>query len=148
MRYRSVDRVRITGFTSSGVPEMIFEGRKGRVSDLVGEKLDEESVSEALLRVGVRGFVAADTDAPGYELWLEETECADEVVGILRENPYFQQALDLGQLAPVKIRKLRRGWTTDLSFELARKQRCRIGDVKIPLILRQEHTGEVAEWLG
>lgn len=148
MRYRSGDRVRITGFAGNGVPEMTFLGREGRVSDLVGEKLSEESVADAFIRAGARGFLVVDADAPGYELWMEETDCVPEVLGRLRQNPYFRQALELGQLAPVKTRSLRQGWATVFSVALARKQRCRIGDVKIPVLMGQDYAGEVAEWLG
>jgi len=146
MRYRSGDRVRITGFDSGGIPQMIFLGRKGMVCDLVGEKLSEESVAEAF--AGARGFLAADATVPGYELWIEETELAAGVLRRLRENPYFRQAMELGQLAPIGIRRLRDGWATALSVALARRQGCRIGDVKIPVLLKQDQPGEVAEWLG
>ncbi len=146
MRYRSGDRVGVTGFTERGVPEMSFLGRKGMVCDLVGEKLSERWVTEAL--AGARGFLAADASGPGYELWLEETDLAAGVIGRLRENPYFRQALDLGQLAPVKTIPLREGWATELSVALAKRQGCRIGDVKLPVLWKQEKPGEVTEWLG
>lgn len=146
MRYRSGDRVRITGFKEGGLPEMRFLGRKGMVCDLVGEKLSERSVAEAL--AGARGFLAADASLPGYELWLEETDLAVGVIGRLRENPYFRQALDLGQLAPVRSLPLREGWASALSVALAKRQGCRIGDVKLPVLFKQDQPGEVAEWLG
>lgn len=148
MRYRSGDRVRITGFNSAGVPEMIFVGRKGKACDLVGEKLSEDAVSDAFTQAGARGFLAAVPDAPGYELWIEEKDRAPEVLRHLKTNPYFQQALELGQLAPIGIQALRQGWATDFSLMLARRQKCRIGDVKLPLLIVQRQAGEVAEWLG
>ena len=146
MRYRSGDRVKVCGFDAVGVPQLRFLGRTGMVCDLVGEKLSEKSVADAL--AGARGFLAADSAAPGYELWLEETDLAPGVLGSLRENPYFRQALDLGQLEPVRSMPLREGWATVLSVALAKRQGCRIGDVKLPVLLKQEHPGEVAEWLG
>lgn len=148
MRYRSGDRIQITGFAGNGIPEMRFIGRKGVMSDLVGEKLSEESVAHAFARAGARGFLAADADAPGYDLWIEETDRAAGVLAVLRENPYFRQALELGQLAPVGTLRLRDGWTMALAVALARRQGCRIGDVKIPTLLKQGYPGEVAEWLG
>lgn len=146
MRYRSGDQVRICGFDAEGIPRMRFLGRKGMVSDQVGEKLSETSVADAF--AGARGFLAADSSAPGYELWLEDMDFAAGVSARLRENPYFRQALDLGQLAPVRLRRLRNGWATVLSLALARRQGCRIGDVKLPVLLEQDQPGEVAEWLG
>ncbi len=146
MRYRSGDRVKITGWDSEGFPQLRFLGRKGMVCDLVGEKLSERSVAEAL--AGARGFLAADASVPGYELWLEETDQADRILERLRENPYFRQALELGQLAPARLLPLREGWAVALSVALAKRQGCRIGDVKLPLLFKQEQPGEVAEWLG
>jgi len=148
MRYRSGDRIRITGFAGNGIPEMRFLGRKGVMSDLVGEKLSEEFVAHAFVRAGARGFLTADADAPGYDLWIEEMDRAAGVLAVVRENPYFRQAVDLGQLAPVGTRCLRDGWTMALAVALARRQGCRIGDVKIPVLLKQGYPGEVAEWLG
>ena len=146
MRYRSGDRVRVCGFDAAGIPQLRFHGRAGMACDLVGEKMSEVAVAEAL--AGARGFLAADSTAPGYELWLEETDLAARVLGRLRENPYFRQALDLGQLAPVRVMCLRNGWATILSVALAMRQGCRIGDVKLPVLLKQQYPGEVAEWLG
>lgn len=146
MRYRSGDRVKVTGFDREGIPLMRFLGRKGMVCDLVGEKLSERSVTEAF--AGVRGFLATDASVPGYELWLEDTDLAAGVLGRLRGNPYFRQALELGQLAPVRLLPLREGWATALTVALAKRQGCRIGDVKLPVLLNQYQSGEVAEWLG
>lgn len=145
MRYRSGDRVRVCGFDAEGIPQVKFLGRYGMVSDLVGEKLSESSVADAF--EGARGFLAADADAPRYDLWMEETDLADGVLARLRGNPYFRQALDLGQLAPVRVRSLRDGWATMLSLALARRQGCRIGDVKLPVLLGNVSAGEVEGWL-
>ncbi|QTN32282.1 GH3 auxin-responsive promoter family protein [Akkermansiaceae bacterium] len=148
MRYRSGDLVRITGFTEGGVPEMRFLGRKGIVSDLVGEKLAEEAVAAAFSEAGVCGFLAADPDVPGYEVWMEDTRKSARVISKLLENPYFKQALALGQLAPCKPMALKEGWVQDLSAALALKRGCRIGDVKLPVLYQQQSSGEVAEWMG
>lgn len=146
MRYRSGDRVRVCGFDAAGIPQLKFLGRTGMVCDLVGEKLSEEAVADAF--AGARGFLAADAEVPGYVLWIEDVGEAAGVLSRLRENPYFRQALDLGQLAPVEILRLRDGWATALSVALARRQGCRIGDVKLPVLLGNVPAEEVAEWLG
>lgn len=148
LRYRSGDLARITGFTDRGLPEMRFLGRKGLVSDLVGEKLAEETVAGAFAKAGARGFLAADPDAPGYEIWIEDTGKTDSVVCQLLENPYFRQAVGLGQLAPCMPMVLKEGWVRDFSAALSRKRGCRIGDVKLPALYQQQTSGEVAEWMG
>lgn len=148
LRYRSGDLVRITGFTDRMLPEMRFLGRKGIVSDLVGEKLGEETVAAAFAKAGASGFLAADPDTPGYEIWLEDTGKADSVICQLLENPYFRQAVRLGQLAPCKPMALKEGWMRDFSAALAQKRGCRIGDVKLPALYQQQTSGEVAECMG
>jgi hypothetical protein len=148
MRYRSGDLVEITGFTESGIPEMRFLGRKGIVSDLVGEKLAEEAVAAAFSDAGACGFLAADPDVPCYEIWIDDVGKTAQVISKLTENPYFEQAIALGQLAPCKPMALKEGWVKDFSAALARKRGCRIGDVKLPVLYQQQSSGEVAEWIG
>ena len=144
-RYRGGDRVRVTGIGADGLPRLRFVGRAGTVSDLVGEKLHEEQVAEALAS---RGFLVADPDRPGYDLWLEEPSYAGAVEKQLRQNPYFDQALALRQLAELRIRRLPGEWCLRLTGALARHRGCRIGDVKPPVLITRESPEEVAAWLG
>ena len=144
-RYRSGDRVRVDGRSTDGWPRLRFCGRAGCVSDLVGEKLHEAQVLEALAG---GGFLVADPDRPGYDLWLEETSRAAVVEHLLRQNPYFDQALALRQLGPLRVRRLPPEWSVDLTFALAKSRGCRIGDVKLPVLLTRETPEEVASWLG
>ncbi len=144
-RYRSGDRVRVTGFGKDGLPRLRFIGRDGGVSDLVGEKLHEGQVLEALMG---RGFLVADPERPGYDLWLEDPACAHVVESRLRCNPYLNQALELRQLGPFRVRCLNSGWNVRLTLEIARKQGCRMGDVKPPGLLTRIKPEEVASWLG
>ncbi len=147
MRYRSGDLVRIIGFSKNGIPEMRFFGRRTMVSDLVGEKLAEESVAEALTSAGACGFLAADPEKLLYEIWVEDADHATVIYSKLLDNPYFRQAVDLGQLAPAGTGILKPGWVEKLTGALARKSGCRIGDVKLPVLVKQNRSGEVAEWL-
>jgi hypothetical protein len=146
-RYRSGDLVRVTGRGADGWPRLRFIGRTGVVSDLVGEKLDERQVVAALLAADARGFLTVDAARPGYGLWIEDAGQAAAVVQLLRENPYFDQALALGQLGPVRVRALRAGWAAALAPALARTRGCRVGDVKPPALLACVDAEEVAAWL-
>ncbi len=146
-RYRSGDRVQVTGRGSDGLPRLRFVGRAGLGSDLVGEKLIECQVLEALMASGSHGFMVADPERPGYALWLEDPLRAGAVESLLRQNPYFDQALALRQLGPLQIRRLPDEWSTKLASSLARHRGCRIGDVKLPVLLTQFTPGEVASWL-
>ncbi|MES2924588.1 MAG: GH3 auxin-responsive promoter family protein [Verrucomicrobiota bacterium] len=146
-RYGSGDRVRVTGTGTDGLPRLRFVGRAGSVSDLVGEKLSESQALEALLAGESRGFMSADLQGPGYVIWLEDPFQAAAVERVLRQNPYFDQALALQQLGSLQVRQLRDDWSMKLTSALARLRGCRIGDVKLPALLTQFTPGEVASWL-
>lgn len=144
-RYRSGDQVEVTA--AGERPRFRFVGRRGVTSDLVGEKLHEQQVIEALSALGARGFLVAAPQAPGYELWLEDLGQADRVMSLLRRNPYFDQALRLGQLAPVRAHRLPRDWPLVLAKCLAEARGGRLGDVKLPALLTGIEPEVVAAWL-
>ena len=146
-RYRSGDRVRVIGRGADGLLRLRFVGRAGAGSDLVGEKLSEYQVLEALIASGSQGFMVADPERPGYVLWLEDPLRAGAVELLLRQNPYFDQALALRQLGPLQVRRLPAEWSATLTSYLARHRGCRIGDVKLPVLLTQFTPGEVVSWL-
>lgn len=79
-----------------------FAGRKGIVSDLVGEKLTEPFVATCLDNVRGylfpegRGYVLA-TETPVDPAIVEQRLCA---------NPQYAYALRLGQLAPLRVRHM------------------------------------------
>ncbi len=146
-RYRSGDRVRVTCMGADGLPRLRFVGRAGLVSDLVGEKLHELQVIEALEVVGASGFLVADAMRPGYDLWLGNPSLAGDFERALRSNPYFDQALALGQLGPLVVRRLEADWNVKLTVALAKHRGCRIGDVKLATIYQREKPEEVAAWL-
>ena len=74
-RYRIGDRVRVTHFHRE-TPCLVFVGRDGRVSDLVGEKLHEEFVRGALRTLALPddGFCTLlptrEADGPGHYVLL------------------------------------------------------------------------------
>ena len=123
---------------------MRFAGRAGGVSDLVGEKLHEDHVAEVL---GGRGFLVAAPARPGYDLWLVDVSAAAEIEGLLKSNPYFEQALALRQLPPLVVRRLPDDWWVRLTGALAGHRGCRLGDVKPPVLITRESPEEVASWL-
>lgn len=147
-RYRSGDRVNITGRGNDGLPQFRFIGRTGIVSDLVGEKLHENQVIDAFIRCSATGFLVAAPDRPGYDLWLEEPAKSVEIQICLRENPYFDQAHKLGQLAPMRTQRLADGWSQTLAIRLSALRGCRIGDVKPPILLTRESPEEIDSWLA
>ena len=143
-RYRTGDRVSVTGIGPDGFPRLRFIGRLGDVSDLVGEKLHESQLIAAL---GGKGFMVADPDVPSYGMWIENPDDAKGVEHLLRQNPYFDQALALGQLAPIRVYRLAPDWSARLSMALAKRRGGRLGDVKPVHLLTGVSIEEVESWL-
>lgn len=123
-RYATADLVEITGHIAQ-VPCFKFLGRKNKQSDLVGEKLSEIQVNRTIkiLFVGLQQkvewvFLASQkTDTtfyhyvlniemkPGENLEnLQQLTCRFEQ--ILFENPYYKEAISLGQLKALQIHVL------------------------------------------
>jgi hypothetical protein len=105
-RYDIGDVVRCTA-TEGGLPRLCFEGRSGRVSDLVGEKLDDAFVARALSGLGQpAALVPRAAPQPHYELWLETevscTSAAELIDEALRGNPQYDYARTIGQLGPIR----------------------------------------------
>jgi hypothetical protein len=80
-----------------------FIGRKGIVSDLVGEKLTEPFVAKCL--ENVRGYLFPE--GTGYVLAAEVPVNAEDIERRLCENPHYAYARRLGQLAPLRVTHVR-----------------------------------------
>jgi hypothetical protein len=125
-RYRTGDIVEVVGFERR-CPLVVFCGRTGTTSDLVGEKLCEPHVRSVLERVLAEAglqprfamLVPVAASRPGYRLYLQLSESEqrhlhpDNVTDVaaqldrgLRENPHYQYAANLRQLAPCEVRVL------------------------------------------
>jgi hypothetical protein len=113
-RYDLGDCVRCRGYVD-GLPRLEFAGRVGVVSDLVGEKLCEDFVVNALSAVDRPAcLVACATRAPFYELLVDAVDgenlrpLARQVEEKLHANPQYAYARALGQLGPVRPRAVSR----------------------------------------
>ena len=102
-------------------PLIRFRGRSDLVADLVGEKLAEPFVRGLLLRSGrlrrlrpiFMMLVPIRAVPPRYRLYLQAESIAwlspeledlcDELQASLGENPYYRQAVGMGQLAPMEL---------------------------------------------
>jgi hypothetical protein len=117
-----------------GLPRLHFLGRTGVVSDLVGEKLTDSFVAEALapLPMGA-SLVPRDSPKPHYELWLDGREpLSDESMDMIERrlscNPQYAYARQLGQLRELEI-VCAPGFAQHRARHLA-AQGGRLGDVK------------------
>jgi len=120
-RYRLGDRVRVTGF-AEGTPILEFLGKEDCVSDLRGEKLNAIFVERVLgeiecCRGAVFAMLAPSQESAGYTLFLESRQCAPDLAVLLdahlRENPHYDYARNLGQLAPVRVFRITQGGRED-----------------------------------
>ena len=93
----------------AGRPTLRFVGRGNVVSDLVGEKLSESFVAQALAPLDTAAALVPQAgDKPHYELWIDsaaspEPALAELVESRLRVNPQYDYARRLGQLRPIQI---------------------------------------------
>jgi hypothetical protein len=113
-RYALHDVVEVVGKIGD-VPLLDFVSKSGKVSDVVGEKLNELHVGEVLtaavddLDAGFVMLAPEWGDPPAYHLFIElpdaDSETLSRLAAIidtrLRQNPHYAYARDLGQLGPV-----------------------------------------------
>jgi hypothetical protein len=152
-RYRLGDIVEIVGYENR-CPLLRFVGRGDGVCDRVGEKLNESHVRGALEKsfaehnLAPRFAMLVPVDAPqrGYRLYLQGrngelsgaklAEVRATVEAELKQNPYYDQALRIGQLTQLEVFGLssngESAWSVYERECLKRGQK--LGDIK-PAIL-------------
>ncbi|MBD2013259.1 GH3 auxin-responsive promoter family protein [Microcoleus sp. FACHB-53] len=111
-RYRIGDRVRVTHYYLN-TPCLEFLGRDSSISDLVGEKLHEEFVSEALKELALEGtsfqcLVPTIIPEAHYILLLDKVNTptnaiAEQLEQFLHQSPHYRHARLLGQLSSVQV---------------------------------------------
>jgi hypothetical protein len=137
-RYDLGDRLRCHGHAGLS-PLLEFVGRD-IVSDLVGEKLCEAFISEALGALdGAACLAPRATATPFYELLIEDG-CASNVMPMaalvdqrLCANPQYAYARRIGQLGPVGLRVVE-GLMERYTKAQARRGR-RLADIKAPTLI-------------
>ncbi|HEX6097990.1 MAG TPA: GH3 auxin-responsive promoter family protein [Thermoanaerobaculia bacterium] len=138
-RYDTEDVVEVTGYREQA-PVLKFVGRASHVSDHFGEKLHEIFVRERLERA-LRGvphrFAMLACDRNAYVLYLESDANVDVAAldDTLREAHHYDLARRLGQLAPLRMMRVRNGAETYLRVKSATQI---LGDIKIPALDREQ----------
>lgn len=147
-RYATRDVVRCEG-TYRHLPLLRFTGRAGRVSDLVGEKLSEAQVTEALQASGFtrafgQTFVYAERlpQCAGYViLTYGQISPHFDVAGalarleqVLCQNPYYAQARSAGQLAAARWQPAAQNPLAAIQKKMRREKKMKEGDMKIPVL--------------
>jgi len=136
-RYRSGDRVRVTGRADDGRPMLEFVGR-ALCCALVGEKLDDAFVARCLKPLALEAMLVPDARQPGYVL-IAPIELPPAALAAterrLAANPQYAYARALGQLRALRLHVHPRPYACVERELLARGARA--GDLK-PLSLRRE----------
>ncbi len=138
-RYDTEDVVEVTGYREQA-PVLKFIGRANHVSDHFGEKLNEIFVRERLeiaLRDVPHTFAMLACDRDAYVLYLESDVHVDVAAldDSLREAHHYDLARRLGQLAPLRLMRVRHGAETYLRV---RAEKQTLGDIKIPALDREQ----------
>ncbi len=136
-RYRLGDLVEVTGHHGV-LPVLRFIGRADKVTDLVGEKLNEAFVINCLRDLQVPGFnllVGTSDPVPHYVLFTHSTSpgLAERLDAALRASFHYDYARRLVQLGPLEVRPAR----PDAEARLLAAQTAdgqRLGDIK-PAVL-------------
>lgn len=112
-RYRTGDVVRCRTYAGSGRPILVFVGRSGLNSDLVGEKLSESFVAAGLAFLPGFSLLVPDASKRAYVLVRDRHTTAGEIARLeanLCRNPQYAYARTLGQLAPLTAMYVRRAF--------------------------------------
>ena len=162
-RYCTKDIVKITGFHNS-IPIMLFLGRSNRNSDMVGEKLSETMVNNKLsnylekTNVNFSMLFLKAVNSPssaGYILYTSaennpKTDMNDLIHNIeisLKENPYYLQAINTGQLQPLKHKFLKDNFKQHITKYYREKNLIKDGDIKFPALFMADELIELSDYL-
>ena len=123
------------------MPVLEFQGRTGIVSDLVGEKLTEAFVQDALAELPAWSFLTVQPGRAGYAVVTEAgmSVDVDAIDARLKRNPQYAYALLLKQLWPLVHRPVDRLYDRFVQSRLALGSR--LADIK-PVALIPE-----ANWI-
>lgn len=137
-RYRMCDRIQPTHYYRA-TPCLKFMGRSNNTSDMVGEKLTLDFVSQTIRQLDLPGFkclVPSLEPQPHYRLLMDQDSDDNLAITLdqqLCQNFHYRQARLLGQLQSVQVHT-----AADMLQRLMQyhyRQGKRLGDVKYPYLL-------------
>lgn len=167
-RYASGDLIVVDGFYGDA-PLFRFLGRKKNQSDLVGEKLSEFQVSQALhaalknisekIELAFVYPLLSKTNDTHYRIYIEskpeyQLELADLLLSIatnveqvLQQNPYYKQAIGLRQLNKSKVFLLPSGFKNKLLDYYKTSFQIKDGNIKIPVLFKKDSLNSILSTL-
>jgi hypothetical protein len=156
-RYATKDVVQMTGKVGA-CPRLKFQGRSSASVDMVGEKLHETHVYQVIIDAlkkyplqhkGIFLYGIKEAYQARYQVliackndyyvndflkYLEKSFC---------QNPYYQQARQLGQLLPLEAVKVSEDFGATLLNHYKKQKQIRDGDVKLPLLFPPSSLNEL-----
>ena len=142
-RYHLKDVITCTGLHFN-TPTIRFDGKLDRVSDVCGEKIHSQQVEHALQKAYLEipsqvHFAMLSPDLkiapPQYYLYIEadlsaiqEQVVTEHVENYLLTGHHYRTCRNLGQLGPVKLQRVKDGWSTYQKTLVDGGQRA--GDIK------------------
>jgi hypothetical protein len=150
-RYRIGDRVRVSHYYFN-TPCLEFMGRSAGISDLVGEKLNEDFVKDCLIKLNLKetffqSLLPVIEPIPRYILLVDQAEKNSEPIAtrfesLLQEAYHYRQARLLGQLAPLQV--FISPDVADLVIQYQINSGKKWGDIKHQIILPPVTNSEMA----
>ena len=160
-RYASGDLIKVRAYFHQN-PCLEFIGRGNKQCDLVGEKLSEPQVVEALGKIpeGIRSqinhvflYPISQDGQHGYQLFVsflhdhfssnQIEEIRQSVENQLTKNPYYAQAVRLNQLQALAIQILSEENALKLTEFLKQKRKIKDGDFKMPVLFEVNSLSEI-----
>ncbi|PIQ24717.1 GH3 auxin-responsive promoter [bacterium (Candidatus Blackallbacteria) CG17_big_fil_post_rev_8_21_14_2_50_48_46] len=147
LRYRLGDRVRVVG-KALNTPCFEFLGRDQAISDLVGEKLNEDYLAQIAQSLWPALYLCLvpDSALPGYTLFSNAPLNIQAFEAELMRSPHYCNARQLQQLKPLQAVVV-----PDLSEKLKRffsqERGLKWGDVKDRYLYSQEKDGNLSGFL-
>jgi hypothetical protein len=140
-RYNTNDTVKVTNFYKK-LPVLKFMGRTNGVSDFFGEKLHETFVLASCKKIFSQlnicpVFFVVVFEENHYTLLLEDDFADIQSIEILLEkeleiNYHYKNCISLGQLFPVKCRRINDGINKYIAFYL--NKGLKTGDIKMKVL--------------
>jgi hypothetical protein len=140
-RYRMGDRVKVTHYYQQ-TPCLEFLGREVGISDLVGEKLNQDFVRDVLQQLDLHEAFCQTLVPVGnpahYKLFLDQAEMPPEIIAenldrLLCQSPQYQYARSLGQLKSAKV--MVDANAVEKITQLRMRSGARWGDVKQEILI-------------
>lgn len=143
-RYKLGDIVEVTHI-QNGLPYIKFIGRKGLVSDLFGEKLNEIFLRDVMKSLNIDFLFcmfAPKTDHYVLYILTEDNLLADEIDKKLRTNFHYDYCRKLGQLKMLKIFKLTENCEKEY-INYCQKKGQKLGNIKLKILSKENEWDKI-----